>query len=864
MALSETGDYVILESKMGRWEVSEGFEAYRIDDKFYVPLGEVVRGLEFPIQVDVETGQAKGFFISNDREFSLDLEKKEVRTNTQTISLDSEDILWGDEGIYVESGLLDKFFPLETKVNPLDLSLQMKALEKMPFEERVEREKRHKMLESSRKEKPQFTDPFIENIAWFTFPFLDLSISGDHTQKPDGQETYTTYSLSGNGILFGLDSSFNFSGSSAMDTKNARFKVSRFMPVSQIKYFEAGDVSGYNMSLISGSSFGRGFNLSTFDEKSNAMESHFDLTGLLAQGWEVELYQNNVLQDFSRGDGTGQYRFDDIPLNLGMNKLKLVYYGEQGESREEEQTVYLSATSVDAGELGFRLYAQEKSMPLIPLENQKVTGKEFGLYSEYGVTQGLSLTGGLVLFKPTEETSEKNIFDETMGMLGLRTGFSIFRVAVSGAYSENTDTPALDSTLEMSLGSYNLNLQHSKFNGLKSAKAFLDEEFVESISRANIRGRLPIPFVGSLPFLTRYIEGRNKEKDFYREVSNMVSLSWWKFYLSLENKYKKRFSGIRENIGISNLNFRTGRYSIRGTGRYDLMENYLQSTSLGLDFQTKQKLLLQSNWMRSNSIEGDVVDSYSLSLSKRFSFGTLSAGVSTNTEDIQTFKISYNASILNNPSTGEVYLDEPGQSQKSAFSAKSYLDQDYDDKLSVGDEPLENMRYKSSGTRKLESEDETYVFMTGAMPYQLSSLEIDTDSLDDISYYPKEKNISVLPRTGTVTPVVFPIYELGEIDGDVMMKGAEGKIYPLSGIQIILMKEDKEVDKKITDSDGYYTFNKLKPGEYKIIIDQTQADLLGYKKNEPLVFKIDKEDLYETLETLKVERDDQKKLEKTE
>ena len=161
--LGEDEDYVVLEAKFKLFQISEGFEAYQKDDQFFLPLSEITGGFEFPIVVDVLDGTAKGWFINEGRSFDLDLKKGQAKSDSKYIELSNENVLWGEEDIYVSSFLLDSFFPITTAIDPSSLILNIKSLEIMPFEKKIEREKRQKRIGQNNKEKLKFSDPFLEN-----------------------------------------------------------------------------------------------------------------------------------------------------------------------------------------------------------------------------------------------------------------------------------------------------------------------------------------------------------------------------------------------------------------------------------------------------------------------------------------------------------------------------------------------------------------------------------------------------------------------------------------------------------------------------------------------------------------------------
>ena len=56
-----------------------------------------------------------------------------------------------------------------------------------------------------------------------------------------------------------------------------------------------------------------------------------ELRGDLPDGYEAELYSNNVLIDTAATGQGGQYRFLNIPVEFGLNVSRLILYGPQGD-----------------------------------------------------------------------------------------------------------------------------------------------------------------------------------------------------------------------------------------------------------------------------------------------------------------------------------------------------------------------------------------------------------------------------------------------------------------------------------------------------------------------------------------------------
>src|SRR5262249_44326121 len=89
------------------------------------------------------------------------------------------------DDIYVRSDLWEKMFPVKFSISKSELTIDIRPLEKFPFQDRLEREKRRETL--------KVAGPSAESVlripstyALFTPPSVDLSLSGAvSNRKPD-------------------------------------------------------------------------------------------------------------------------------------------------------------------------------------------------------------------------------------------------------------------------------------------------------------------------------------------------------------------------------------------------------------------------------------------------------------------------------------------------------------------------------------------------------------------------------------------------------------------------------------------------------------------------------------------------------
>src|SRR6476660_9250396 len=71
-------DLLILDLALDRRPLASGMTGYLRRGGVLLPLGEVARALEFAIEVDPGAGVASGWFLRENRRFSLTMERREV------------------------------------------------------------------------------------------------------------------------------------------------------------------------------------------------------------------------------------------------------------------------------------------------------------------------------------------------------------------------------------------------------------------------------------------------------------------------------------------------------------------------------------------------------------------------------------------------------------------------------------------------------------------------------------------------------------------------------------------------------------------------------------------------------------------
>ena len=135
-------DELILEVRLGRFIVSDGMLGYLHRGGVLLPLDEMARALELAITADPAAGRAEGWFLAENRRFSLDLARGEVKVEGRPARYDENLVEPHVEDIYVDTTLLSQWFPVDFEFDLSRLLITVTSREPLPLEARRERRRR--------------------------------------------------------------------------------------------------------------------------------------------------------------------------------------------------------------------------------------------------------------------------------------------------------------------------------------------------------------------------------------------------------------------------------------------------------------------------------------------------------------------------------------------------------------------------------------------------------------------------------------------------------------------------------------------------------------------------------------------------
>jgi hypothetical protein len=813
----------IFEVKHDRRVLSSAIIAAEKDGEIYLPLLELARVLGFSAKANIEKRIVEGFFISQDSPFIVDLNNLTYSAGGKTNSFSRDHGFVLEQGlgigeVYLLPDLINQIWPLDLKADNLLSVLEINTKRSLPYQIKEQREKnRGKNLRVGQTDFIYDHLPKIKNkYKLLSLPAVDVTSTSRWEQK---DKIYTQgVNISGRNDFLKTQASYNFrfnkEKDKSFDFQNSRLVFTRKsyedgdMPYG-IKLFQAGDVRPKSSRLIDGVLKGRGFLISNKTQKRISDFDDITIEGVAEPGWEVELYRNKELIGFQTVDETGEFRFENITLNVTKNIIKTVFYGPQGQIEETEQEYNINQDLAFPGETNFELSVLDYEEDLIPTDTDrrnKPEGFAQNIKVQRGLTNNLAAFGSYTSL-PTQQD------DRRYATLGINFGLMGGLAQIEG-YKDLSGGRALELRGVGSLNGLNFNLRTAFLDDFESEENGFDDRAKTQVIDASVGKSVKTP-IGNVGMRV------NLDREKYEDESTRTEVDISQTYFSnglrvthgtttgLFDREHRRTSG-RVNATYkfnSNWRLRSGlNYNIfpeRGLrniiaelryknkakfiasvdGRYDFQnKNTKLGTQIGYDFD-KFKSTIDVDWDRENG--------FAAFLRTSFSFAPYD---------------KHNRYIMSSKNL----------SNKAAFNGRIFIDRNFDGEFDEGDELIEDAVIGVGKRETNPSDQNGHAAFIGNPKGVYEPIIVDELRLKNPFLVSSVEGYQALLRPGTAPFADFPLVETGIIDGAVYINNdfASGV-----RVQLVSMNSGEVVDTTATAFDGIYSFEKVFPGEYLVRID---------------------------------------------
>ena len=831
-------DFLLLQLTVGKYQLDNEVRGYQTNTGICLDLADVIQSFDLPIRLDKKSRRATGWLFAEDQVFTLDREANTVQNmNTGTAPLSGE-IHDTPEGWCVDLDALSRWFGIGLEADLYNSAIRIDDSVKLPFIEAIERRSRAARLRKPKKafDLSQFPTADTEYRLWRT-PSVDMNLRMAYSGGRGASKLTTRYEAYAAGEVGKVSYTARLASDNNLKPSALRFTAYRNNPAGTLlgplkaTQVAVGDVETLSGQLTGQTAVGRGAFVSNRPLRQTSRYSTTDLRGQLPAGWDAELYRNGQLIAFQGGRSDGRYEFLDIELFYGRNEFEVVLYGPQGQVRRIREDVPVGRNAIEPGKTYYWAGIVQDDRDLFELDSQLRPNSghwRWGVGVERGLDERTSVAAGvqsIYLAGKRREYLEANM---------LRS-FGAMQLALGGAYQRDGGV-ALQANALGRVGNFNLGADAVWVNG-DFASEFIGSDLDYKLAfRADTSlklGKLRLPVQAGV--------GRAQLKSGQKVTEWLIATAFNVFRTNVRAEVKNRTeSGGLPGSGESDTRLkllasrRMFGLTVRGGADFKLSgkDKGFQTARLS----TAKALNEVSDINAEIEYDATAKDTrFGLGYSRTFKKFALRSDLTYSTRGAFGASLSLAFSLGPDPVNGGIRFSEKRLARNGQAQVTVFRDDNGDGVRGADEEVLKDV-YVEAGLRETDAitNEQGAAMVDGLKPFVPILVGVDESTLGDPYLVPAVKGVVVVPRPGISAVVEIPVTSSGEVEG--VLLSPEGIEQP--GVELELVDaKGAVVDTTLTEFDGFFLFEKVPYGRYRLRVAPDSARALGVR--EALAAKIE-------------------------
>jgi hypothetical protein len=761
------------------------------NNQIYLPVPEIFNFLKIKNTPTAGFESITGFFINAESKYLIDKLNNKIVFGDKTHDLKPEDLIRTETNLYMRSGLFGEIFGLDCTFNFRSLSVALNTKIELP----VIRDMRLEFMRSNinRMKGEVKADTVLPGShPFFRFGMADWSAISSQEIHGDKQ---TRLNLGLGTVIAGGEANIalQYYANQPFTEKQQQY-LWRFVNNDNkaLRQVMAGKISSQATSSIYSPVVGVQFtNAPTTYRRSFGKYTLSDYT---EPDWAVELYVNNVLVDYVKADASGFYTFE-VPLMYGSTVVLLRFYGPFGEEKSKQQTISVPYNFLPAGEFQYQVGSGMVEDSLHSLFSRA--------HANYGLNRFMTVGGGVEYlssvvsgpFMPFVNTSMR------LGSNLLFSGEYTYGVRGKGILNYRT---AKNFQVELNYTRYDRNQTAINFNFLEERRAIVSfpirSRGFSAYSRISLAQNI-------LP-ATKYSTAEWLLSGLIFGVS--TNLTTYAMFPDLASPYV--YSNLSLGLRLpGKFIFRPQAQYIYTSGEFmlvkaELEKQFLKHGFLNLSFEDNFKTGVKN-----------------FQVGFRYDFSVAQTSMSyRNSNGISTMVESARGSLLFDRRTKYTGATNRTSVGRGGIVILPFLDMNGNGKYDSNESKVVGLKININGGRVEYSQRDSVIRIFDLEPYVSYFIELDRFSFDNIAWQMKLKNMSVLVDPNQFKLIELPIRVMGEASGTVTFRTAGGT--KGQGRINVDFFDDKGVffARTMTESDGFFSFLGLPPGDYTARIDTAQ------------------------------------------
>jgi hypothetical protein len=815
--------------------IALAIEGYRTDSDLFIyqspevtmyPISIITEELNFAYEFDLDSLTMTGWQGEEENTLSADFRAKQLYL--RGVRQDwPENLRYAEDGfdLYLDQQTIQNWLSITFELDISQLQINISSDEPIPLLEKLKREAKQQKIKDNQVKIETYPDDYRRNqYAWWDIPNLDLTFGYDATTGNEQTEYRQSFVMQGRGDILkhSLRSSYIINDDEA-DLRLTFSKASEGPNESLFLGFdryEFGDVTSFTDPLIFSSVKGRGLFLERGRESAQDRGDTITIEGDAPPNWEVELYRNGKLIEFSQTTADGRYEFLSVPTFFGENNFEVRLYGPQGQFRVAREQVTVGGSMLKKGEWEYQIYAINRNKNLIDsaLNTNGTESNFFAGQTSYGLSQHFSLRAGASQLTLNGSNTSKNyIYGALLG--GFAGGLGELNIA-----QDDSNSLAGSALWKTRLLGTNLNFDFSRFDEFISDKN-LDGNLLNDIN-VRVDRLLYVGLPSSILFDLNLSQQTYQSGLEANQISNRLSTGWAGFQLAHELNFSSR--NTSDNVNQLGAEFSItrswGAWRLKSVAGYRIQPvGYFDDVSFGASHSFENGFSFNGTAtydIRNNnalSIDNNVTvnwDKFDLTFNARF-----------NSQGPESFGLIMSTSLGYEDRQNNFYFTNESLVSDSSLTARVFIDENNNQVYDVGEEPLEGARFAGSGRwSQTETDNDGFATLHGIPSLEMQKIELNDKSLFDPFLQPSNPPVYLYTHAGTHTFLDIPVAQTVEVEGFMQLE-RDGLIKPGAGFSIYLTDlQGQRMAETTAEFDGIFLFEPMLPGDYCVALDESDIE----------------------------------------
>ncbi|GIU50930.1 hypothetical protein TUM4438_38710 [Shewanella sairae] len=765
---------------------------YQQNGMQYLPLEYIAELLHLPIQVDIDTLSANGWFIEESHLVDISQDLMVFRNISDNCDK-SETIVYHDSwDLYIESRVLEQLLGLAVSFDSARQKFDIQASKHIPLTLLLERQKRFELFNAQKKNNQSRP---VKKISKEYALLGDLAVNADigvRTQSlNDIKHTEADAFLQTRADLLGHNTYAAYSQSASGSSFNAYLE--RELQEQWVNFYRIGNVDSHSLSLVSDSVLGVGAIVSAGSTFTGDLRS-IVVEGELDPDWDVELYRNNTLVGVQRVKSDGQYRFADVPYYIGLNQYQLRFYGPNGEIRTESFSKLLDSSLLEKGNVGVNFGAMARELDDL---------KQY--YADVNWALADDMTVGLALVQQQNTLKEWQFLPRLsvnfvgdsqlvqLNYVNSPTGYAT-SVAIQGSQSE------LDWQAEWQ--------KYSNYSTWDNIDGRIDQEALINISGSLDGSTLNWGFGARWQAVN--LGSDNTQANFLLSSQfNALSLSNDLRWSSLNS-----IGRWSDRLAISG---RINNWQIRSYVDLDIAPE-LSLNQWNTNFNTaltdRANYQLELGYQPNGSSDFTVRNS----ISYLFDYGALRLELDNRSNGDWLAQMKWNSAFLWDTEPDRWLVDRMSYINTGSVKIIAFQDDNANGLFDDIELPISGLKFTGHSQSNKQTDLNGELLITQLQTNRQQKLVLNENSLKDPFLLPAAHIISVNPHPGHIQPILFPVMYTAELEGEVVFDDKDNS--PASGVFVELRAKSSDISNSTrVEYDGIFILDQMLPGEYELFIN---------------------------------------------